>query len=150
MIGPGTGIAPFMAFLQERAGLTVVNKIEAPTKNVFYFGCRHRDVDFLYREELQNMEREGKLTLRVAFSREQREKIYVQHLILQDASFLWGLIQEGAHIYVCGDAKHMAKDVHTALLTIFQQQGGLTADVADKLMASLEGGHRYQRDVWVT
>ena len=150
MIGPGTGIAPFRAFLQERTGRTVINQVTVPTTNVFYFGCRHRDIDFLYREELQQLEHEGKLVLRVAFSREQKEKIYVQHLILQDAAYLWNLLQSGAHIYVCGDAQNMARDVQEALLVIFQKQGNLSKDDSEKFLTSLEAQHRYQRDVWVT
>lgn len=154
MIGPGTGIAPFRAFLQERCNETVLDQTTSSKSqaslNVLYFGCRHPDIDYLYRDEFEKLEKENKITLRTAFSRYQGKKVYVQHLIKEDSSNIWSLLQSGAHIYVCGDASKMARDVHEALLEIFQQEGKLSKEEADKFMESLEKGKRYQRDVWVT
>ena len=141
MIGPGTGIAPFRAFLQERA--------HATGQNVLYFGCRRRESDFLYADELQAMERSKTLTLRVAFSREHAHKVYVQDLLLQDGSTVWRLLQDGAHVYVCGDASRMAGDVHNALLAILAKEADMDEAQARGYMNELEAAHRYQRDVWV-
>eukprot|EP01089_Gocevia_fonbrunei_P011892 TRINITY_DN2650_c0_g1_i1.p1 TRINITY_DN2650_c0_g1~~TRINITY_DN2650_c0_g1_i1.p1 ORF type:complete len:644 (+),score=155.36 TRINITY_DN2650_c0_g1_i1:53-1984(+) len=143
MVGPGTGIAPFRAFIQERQN--------SKGLNLFYFGCRNENSDFLYKSELQNFENEGKIKLRTAFSRDQNEKIYVQHRIEEDKDLIWDLLEnKGAHFYVCGDAKRMAGDVHTTLLKIFSQVGGRSEEEAVKYMENLEKNKRYQRDVWVT
>ncbi|KAL6080194.1 Sulfite reductase [NADPH] flavoprotein alpha-component [Balamuthia mandrillaris] len=143
MIGPGTGIAPFRAFLQERIAK------EATGENMLYFGCRYSSCDFLYRDEFKALEKAGKLTLRTAFSRDQKQKVYVQHLIQEDSEKIWQLLENGAHVYVCGDAKYMAGDVHAALLSIIEEQQGCDADGAAAYMRGLENDHRYQRDVWV-
>eukprot|EP01087_Luapelamoeba_hula_P014584 TRINITY_DN429_c0_g1_i1.p1 TRINITY_DN429_c0_g1~~TRINITY_DN429_c0_g1_i1.p1 ORF type:complete len:673 (+),score=162.12 TRINITY_DN429_c0_g1_i1:70-2088(+) len=144
MIGPGTGIAPFRGFLQERV------LSEATGTNLFYFGCRKKDLDYLYKDELETWEKDGKVQLRTAFSREQAEKVYVQHRLLEDAANIWRLMEEGAHFYVCGDAGRMANDVHNALLSVIQSEGGKDHAQALAYMAALEKQKRYQRDVWVT
>ncbi len=143
MIGPGTGIAPFRAFLEER-------RATAPDgKNWLFFGDQHVATDFLYREELETMFSEGILThLDTAFSRDQPEKIYVQDRMLENAAKLWEWIENGAHIYVCGDAKRMAKDVDAALLRIIREQGGLNDEAAQAFVNQLKSEKRYQRDVY--
>ncbi|KAK2153298.1 hypothetical protein LSH36_301g01010 [Paralvinella palmiformis] len=144
MIGPGTGIAPFMAFISERyfKKATGINRL--------YFGCRHQEGDFLYREELEHWAHKGFVQLCVAFSRDQPEKVYVQHLIRKDADLLWEMINDqNAHIYVCGDAKHMAKDVHKELVAILMNKGNMTEIEAEKFLTELESKGCYQKDVWV-
>lgn len=147
LIGPGTGIAPFRAFLQERAVLSQEDRGQI----LLYFGCRHKNKDFLYRDELENLAEKSVICLRPAFSRDQEEKIYVQHLLLQDGSLIWNLVnKEEAAVYICGDAKHMARDVHKMLLQIIVMQGRTTQDEAELLLKGLETQGRYQKDVWVT
>ncbi|XP_048746472.2 NADPH oxidoreductase A-like [Ostrea edulis] len=147
LIGPGTGIAPFRAFLQERALL----KEEDRGQTYIYFGCRHRDKDFLYREELEKWNEAAVLQLRTAFSRDQKEKIYVQDLLLEDGILIWNLVnKENAAVYVCGDAKYMAHDVHKVLLKIIADQGQRTPEDALLYLKSMETEGRYQKDVWVT
>jgi sulfite reductase (NADPH) flavoprotein alpha-component len=143
MIGPGTGIAPFRAFLEER-------RATAPnSKNWLFFGDQHVATDFLYRDELEAMFNEGILTrLDTAFSRDQAEKVYVQHRMLEHSATLWEWIQDGAHLYVCGDAKRMARDVDDALLRIVSEQGGLTDEAARAFVNQLKSEKRYQRDVY--
>lgn len=142
MVGPGTGIAPFRAFIEER----VVSG--ATGKNWFFFGNPYRATDFLYEEWLTGLEKEGKIKLSLAFSRDQAEKLYVQHLMLQNAEELWTWLQQGAHFYVCGDAARMAKDVDQALRDIICQQGGMTEEGADEFIKQLKKDKRYQRDVY--
>jgi len=143
MIGPGTGIAPFRAFLEERRA------IDAPGKNWLFFGDQKASCDFLYREQLEGMLAEGSLTrLDLAFSRDQAEKIYVQTRMLEQAAELWRWLEDGAHFYVCGDAKRMAKDVDAALHEIIQKAGGRSADDAKAYVAKLKSDKRYQRDVY--
>lgn len=143
MIGPGTGIAPFRAFLEER-------RVTAPnSQNWLFFGDQHVATDFLYREELETMFSEGVLThLDTAFSRDQPEKIYVQNRMLEHAAKLWEWIQNDAHIYVCGDAKRMAKDVDAALLQIICEQGNIDDEAARAFVNQLKSEKRYQRDVY--
>ncbi len=143
MVGPGTGIAPFRGFLQERAA------IGAKGRNWLFFGHQHAATDFFYQDELLAMQKNGVLTrLDTAFSRDQKEKIYVQHRMLQQAAEIWAWLQEGAHFYVCGDASRMAKDVDAALHQIAQQAGGLSADNAAAFVTDLRKTKRYQRDVY--
>ncbi|XP_072164141.1 NADPH oxidoreductase A-like [Diadema setosum] len=144
MVGPGTGIAPFRAFIQERVATN------ASGKNLLYFGCRHKEQDFLYRNELETLVDSGQLVLRTAFSRDQEQKEYVQHLIGQDGHMIWEMLEGGAHVYVCGDARSMAPDVHRALATLIQTRGQMTEREAMKYIQCLEEEHRYQKDVWVT
>ena len=143
MVGPGTGIAPFRAFLEER-------RATAPdSKNWLFFGDQHVATDFLYRAELETLFSEGVLThLDTAFSRDQSEKIYVQNRMLENAARLWEWLGNGAHIYVCGDAKRMAKDVDAALLQIVSEQGGLATEAAQAFINQLKSEKRYQRDVY--
>ncbi|ROL54236.1 NADPH--cytochrome P450 reductase [Anabarilius grahami] len=148
MIGPGTGIAPFMGFIQERAWQKDQGKDVGET--ILYFGCRHRNEDFLYQQELEDFERAGVLTqLNVAFSRDQEHKIYVQHLLKRNKEQLWKLIHSNnAHIYVCGDARNMARDVHTAFYEIAEEMGGLTHTQAVDYFKKLMTKGRYSQDVW--
>jgi len=143
MIGPGTGIAPFRAFLQER------QVTGAKGKNWLFFGDQRSDFDFLYREELEASHRDGLLThLDTAFSRDQQAKVYVQDRMLQRASEIWDWLSHGAHIYVCGDAKRMAADVDAALRTIITGHGGLSEEAAEAYVKELTKAKRYQRDVY--
>lgn len=143
MIGPGTGIAPFRAFLQER------DARGATGKNWLFFGNPHFTQDFLYQVELQNYLKQGVLTkLDVAFSRDRAEKVYVQHKLLQHAQDVWQWLEQGAHLYICGDGNRMAKDVHQALLTIIQQQGGKDEAAAQQYLDQLRIAKRYQKDVY--
>ncbi|XP_041948537.1 NADPH--cytochrome P450 reductase-like isoform X1 [Alosa sapidissima] len=148
MIGPGTGIAPFMGFLQERAWQKEQGKEVGET--VLYYGCRHRNEDFLYQEELEEFERRGVLTqLNVAVSRDQEHKIYVQHLMKKNKEHLWRLIHsQNAHLYVCGDARNMARDVQSALHQVAEEVGGLTHTQAVDYYKRLMTKGRYSQDVW--
>jgi sulfite reductase (NADPH) flavoprotein alpha-component len=143
MVGPGTGVAPFRGFLHERRATA------ARGRNWLFFGEQRAATDFYYREELEQMLADGHLTkLSTAFSRDQREKIYVQHRMLEHAAELWSWLQEGAHFYVCGDAARMAKDVDAALHKIAATAGGLGDDGAQEFVKQLKAGKRYQRDVY--
>jgi sulfite reductase (NADPH) flavoprotein alpha-component len=143
MIGPGTGIAPFRSFLHERRALNHTGR------NWLFFGERSAASDFLYRDELQGMHTDGHLTrLDLAFSRDQERKVYVQDRMLENAPVFWQWLQEGASVYVCGDASRMAKDVDATLHTIAEQQGKLTQDGAIEYIRQLKDEHRYHRDVY--
>lgn len=143
MVGPGTGIAPFRAFLEERRASA------AAGRNWLFFGNPHRKTDFLYEDELSEMAADGFLTrFDTAWSRDQNEKIYVQQRMLENAAELWRWLDDGAHFYVCGDAKRMAKDVDAALHAIIELQGGLDEDDAAEFVAKMKKDHRYQRDVY--
>jgi sulfite reductase (NADPH) flavoprotein alpha-component len=143
MIGPGTGIAPFRGFLHERRA------IGATGRNWLFFGERNSSTDYLYRDELEAMQTDGHLTrLDTAFSRDQERKIYVQDRMIEQASTFWTWLQDGASVYVCGDASRMAKDVHAALQTIVAAQGNMNKDGAEEYMHSLKEQHRYHRDVY--
>lgn len=143
MVGPGTGIAPFRAFLQERAATG------ASGKNWLFFGDQHEATDFLYREELEEFVRKGVLNrLDLAFSRDQERKIYVQNRMMANAMELWRWLGEGAHFYVCGDASRMAKDVDAALHYVAETVGGKTPEEAAEFVAELRKSKRYQRDVY--
>ncbi len=143
MVGPGTGIAPFRAFLEERAATG------AKGKNWLFFGDQKRSADFLYEEQLTAWQKSGFLTrLDLAFSRDQAEKIYVQTRMLENAAELWSWLEAGAHFYVCGDASRMAKDVDAALHAVIEKIGGKSADEAKAYVAKLKSDKRYQRDVY--
>uniref|UniRef100_A0A8C3DTR2 NADPH--cytochrome P450 reductase n=2 Tax=Corvus moneduloides TaxID=1196302 RepID=A0A8C3DTR2_CORMO len=148
MIGPGTGIAPFIGFIQERAWLKQQGKEVGET--VLYYGCRHEHEDYLYREELARFQKEGVLTqLNVAFSRDQAEKVYVQHLLKKNKENVWKLIDEGmAHIYVCGDARNMARDVQNAFYEIVSEFGNMSQPQAVDYVKKLMTKGRYSLDVW--
>ena len=143
MIGPGTGIAPFRSFIQER------DNREAEGKNWLFFGDRTFTQDFLYQVEWQKYLKSGVLThLDVAFSRDQHEKVYVQHRILEKGEQVWHWIEQGAYLYVCGDATRMAKDVHQALIQVAKQYGKLSKEEAEEFINNLRKEKRYQRDVY--
>jgi sulfite reductase (NADPH) flavoprotein alpha-component len=143
MIGPGTGIAPFRGFLHERRALGHKGK------NWLFFGERSSATDYLYREELESMHADGHLTrLDTAFSRDNGHKIYVQDKIIDQAARFWTWLEDGASVYVCGDATRMAKDVHRALCQIAHEQGGMSEQAAEDYVAALKEQHRYHRDVY--
>ena len=143
MIGPGTGVAPFRGFLHERRALG------AKGRNWLFFGGRSASEDYLYREELEAMRDDGHLTrLDTAFSRDQEHKIYVQDRMSEQAPLFWSWLQDGASVYVCGDASRMAKDVHETILNIVEKQGSMSAPEAEEFVASLKDAHRYHRDVY--
>ncbi|ENL8646055.1 NADPH-dependent assimilatory sulfite reductase flavoprotein subunit [Salmonella enterica] len=143
MIGPGTGIAPFRAFMQQRAAEG------AEGKNWLFFGNPHFTEDFLYQVEWQRYVKEGVLSrIDLAWSRDQKEKIYVQDKLREQGAELWRWINDGAHIYVCGDARRMAADVEKALLEVIAEFGGMDLESADEYLSELRVERRYQRDVY--
>ncbi|MEU5887431.1 sulfite reductase flavoprotein subunit alpha [Streptomyces sp. NPDC047461] len=143
MIGPGTGIAPFRGFLHERAARG------ASGRNWLFFGDQHRETDYVYEDELTELQKRGVLTeLDLAFSRDQAEKIYVQTRMRERSRELYAWLEEGAHLYVCGDASRMAKDVETALLGVIAEQRGRGDDDAAEYLADLRRAKRYVRDVY--
>ncbi len=143
MVGPGTGIAPFRAFLQERRATG------AGGRNWLLFGERHAATGFYYRDELEGMLRDGSLhRLDTAFSRDQAEKVYVQQRMIEHGARLWAWLQEGAHFYVCGDAARMARDVDAALKQVVAIHGGMSAERAAEWVAALGRDRRYLRDVY--
>ncbi|PZF58226.1 sulfite reductase subunit alpha [Curtobacterium sp. MCSS17_008] len=143
MIGPGTGIAPFRGFLHERAASG------ATGRNWLFFGDQHRDTDFVYEDELTAMQADGVLDrLDLAFSRDQAEKVYVQTRMLERSAELYAWLEEGAHVYVCGDASRMAKDVEAALLQVIRTGRGRDEDDAQAYLADLRRAKRYVRDVY--
>lgn len=143
MIGPGTGIAPFRAFMQER------EEREAGGANWLFFGEQHFHTDFLYQSEWLAWRRQGLIDrIDVAFSRDQEEKIYVQQRLRENAAELWHWLEKGAHIYVCGDAERMAPDVHEALLDVIVEAGGKRREDATDYLRELTRQKRYQRDIY--
>jgi len=143
MVGPGTGVAPFRAFLQERIATG------ATGRNWLFFGDQHRATDYLYEEEWTKWQAEGKLARAdLAFSRDQILKVYVQDRMRENAAELWAWIKNGAHFYVCGDAKRMAKDVDVALHDVIGQQGGMDPAAAIAYVKEMKKEKRYQRDVY--
>jgi sulfite reductase (NADPH) flavoprotein alpha-component len=143
MVGPGTGIAPFRAFMQER------DAQEAEGKNWLFFGNPHFTQDFLYQVEWQGYVKDGLLDkITLAFSRDQEEKVYVQHRLLEHGKEVYEWLQQGAHFYVCGDATYMAKDVENALISIVQQYGEKSEADAKAYLVELRKAKRYQKDVY--
>jgi sulfite reductase (NADPH) flavoprotein alpha-component len=143
MVGPGTGVAPFRSFMQER------EEREASGANWLFFGDQHFLTDFLYQVEWLGWRESGLLTrLDVAFSRDQEDKIYVQHRLRERATDIWQWLQDGAYLYVCGDAVSMAPDVNEALLDIISEQGRMSRDEANAYLRDLSKDKRYQRDVY--
>lgn len=143
MVGPGTGIAPFRAFVEERA------EVGAEGDSWLFFGDQCYNEDFLYQLEWQEHLKEGNLSrLDVAFSRDQPEKVYVQDKMEENAAELWQWLEKGAHFYVCGDASRMAKDVNETLLGIIASEGGMSAEDAEAYVSNLKKEKRYQRDVY--
>ena len=145
MVGPGTGIAPFRAFLEHRQAHGHKGK------NWLFFGDQKAATDFLYGEEFEEYQKQGFLTrLDTAFSRDQAHKIYVQNRLLENSAELWKWLQEGAYFYVCGDAKRMARDVHQALIDIAQKEGSLTPEAAKEYIevTLTKTEKRYLKDVY--
>lgn len=143
MVGPGTGVAPFRAFMQER------EEIGATGKSWMFFGDQHFVTDFLYQTEWQGWLKDGVLTkMDVAFSRDAEEKVYVQHRMLENSKELFQWLQEGAYFYVCGDKDHMAKDVQNTLIEIIEKEGNLNREQAEEYLANLRQEKRYVRDVY--
>lgn len=149
MIGPGTGVAPFRGFLQQRQHQTKQYEGKVGPAWLF-FGCRQQHEDFLYQEDLKGFESDGVLTkLRVAFSRAESSKVYVQDLLQQEAQDVCELLQHPcAHVYVCGDGASMAKDVHSMLASILQSAGSLSSSEAATFLAAMTKQQRYVRDIW--
>ncbi|VEN47886.1 unnamed protein product [Callosobruchus maculatus] len=147
MIGPGTGLAPFRGFIQERDHAK--NEGKEVGETILYFGCRKRSEDFIYEEELVEYEKKGLLKMYCAFSRDQPQKVYVSHLLEQQADEVWRLIGEhSAHLYICGDAKTMATDVRNVILKIFQEKGKMTEPEAQAYLKKMETQKRFSADVW--
>ncbi|XP_072943353.1 NADPH--cytochrome P450 reductase isoform X2 [Epargyreus clarus] len=147
MVGPGTGLAPFRGFLQERALARAAGKQVGD--NILYFGCRHRDQDYIYQEELEEFEKNGDVKLHVAFSRDQAHKIYVTHLLEKNLDQIWDVIgNQNGHFYVCGDAKNMAVDVRNIVMKAVQEKGGRTESEAAQFLKKLESMKKYSADVW--
>jgi sulfite reductase (NADPH) flavoprotein alpha-component len=143
MVGPGTGVAPFRAFLQEREARA------AAGRSWLFFGERNRSSDFLYQIEWQQWLKDGVLSrLDVAFSRDSAEKVYVQQRMLEQSRELYAWLEEGAHFYVCGDEKNMSRDVHETLLQVIEREGGHSREVAEDYVRRLSAEHRYQKDVY--
>jgi sulfite reductase (NADPH) flavoprotein alpha-component len=143
MVGPGTGIAPFRAFLQHRKAYGHTGQ------NWLFFGDQRKETDFLYRADLEGMQKEGVLNrLDLAFSRDQAHKIYVQDRISENAAELFAWLERGAYFYVCGDANRMAKDVDTALLDAIAKGKNVTPDEAQDYLAEMKKSKRYQLDVY--
>lgn len=143
MVGPGTGVAPFRSFMQER------EETGAEGKAWMFFGDQHFVTDFLYQTEWQNWLKDGVLTkMDVAFSRDTEEKVYVQHRMLEHSAELFEWLQEGAAVYICGDEKHMAHDVHHTLLEIIEKEGNMSREEAEAYLADMQQQKRYQRDVY--
>lgn len=143
MVGPGTGLAPFRAFLEERKATG------AEGKNWLFFGDQHQATDYLYADELEQMQADGLLTkLDLAFSRDQEQKIYVQTRLLESAKAVYQWLEQGAYFYLCGDAEHMAHDVHQALIATVASAGGKSQDKAESYVNDLLTSRRYQRDIY--
>jgi sulfite reductase (NADPH) flavoprotein alpha-component len=143
MVGPGTGLAPFRAYLQER------KSIGAAGKNWLFFGEQRSRCDFFYRDEFAALQTDGVLTrFHTAFSRDQTHKIYVQHRLLENSKDVYAWLQEGAHFFVCGDAARMAKDVDAALLQIVEKEGSMSREAASEYVETLRKQKRYKRDVY--
>ena len=144
MVGPGTGVAPFRAFLQERHALG------AKGKNWLFFGAQRESCDYAYKEDFDQFKRDGLLTrLDCAWSRDQAHKVYVQHRLLENGAEIWKWIDgEGAQFFVCGDARRMAKDVDAALRKIVQEKGGKSVEQANEYVEKLKSDKRYKRDVY--
>jgi sulfite reductase (NADPH) flavoprotein alpha-component len=142
MVGPGTGVAPFRGFMQERV------LREARGKNWLFFGERHEKIDFFYEEYWRKLAAQGKLRLDTAFSRDQEQKIYVQHRMWENKADFWKWLEEGALLYVCGSADKMAKDVDKCLHDIIETEGGLSPEAAREFVKKLRHEKRYLRDIY--
>jgi cytochrome P450/NADPH-cytochrome P450 reductase len=146
MIGPGTGLAPFRGFLQERAARKVQGAMLGPA--VLFFGCRHPEQDYLYADELKAFAAGGITELHTAFSRAEGPKTYVQNLVAAQKDKVWRLIEQGAIVFVCGDGGKMEPDVKATLMSIHQEKTGSNADAASRWIDDLGTKNRYVLDVW--
>jgi cytochrome P450/NADPH-cytochrome P450 reductase len=146
MVGPGTGLAPFRGFLQERAARKAKGATLGPA--MLFFGCRHPEQDYLYADELKAFAAESITELHTAFSRAGTPKTYVQHLIAAQQERVWSLIEQGAIIYVCGDGGKMEPDVKATLVAIYRERAGADAAVAQRWIDDLGTKNRYVLDVW--
>jgi NADPH-ferrihemoprotein reductase len=158
MVGPGTGVAPFRGFIRERAHVAANGARVA--RSLLFFGCRKSTEDFLYEDEWKQYSAEGSpdenglygsndfLKLSCAFSRDQNEKVYVQHRMLEHAKEINELLEQGANFYVCGDASHMARDVQRTLAKIISQERDLPQEKAEALVKQMKNKNQYQEDVW--
>ena len=143
MVGPGTGIAPFRSFIQERS----VTK--ATGRAWLFFGDQHAASDFLYQNELEQYQKDGVLTrIETAFSRDMAQKVYVQHKMLENSKELFEWLENGASFYVCGDKQYMAKDVHNALIEVIEKEGAMSREAAEAYLNDIQAQGRYQRDVY--
>jgi sulfite reductase (NADPH) flavoprotein alpha-component len=143
MVGPGTGIAPFRSFIEERA----VTK--ATGRTWLFFGDQHSASDFLYQEELEQYQKDGVLTrLETAFSRDTEQKVYVQHKMIENSKELFEWLENGVYFYVCGDKQRMAKDVHNALIDVIEKEGAMDRESAEAYLNDMQKQGRYQRDVY--
>jgi len=150
MVGPGTGLAPFRGFIQDRQAWRQANGADGAGPMTLFFGCRSKSYDYIYQNDLESAEKDGSITdLQLAFSRDQKEKVYVQHLVEKEHAALWAhLGEKDGYFYICGDAKEMARDVNIALIKAFQTAGGLTEAEAEAKVTELKAAGRYQADVW--
>jgi cytochrome P450/NADPH-cytochrome P450 reductase len=146
MIGPGTGLAPFRGFLQERAARKANGAALGPA--MLFFGCRHPDQDFLYADELKAFAADGIAELRIAFSRAGGEKAYVQHLLAAEKDKVWRLLEQGVIVYVCGDGSRMEPDVKATLVSIYRERAGADAAASQRWIEALGAKSRYVLDVW--
>jgi len=146
MVGPGTGLAPFRGFLQERAALKANGATLGPA--MLFFGCRHPEQDYLYAEELKSFEVSGIAELHTAFSRAEGPKTYVQNLVSAQKQRVWNLIEQGAIIYVCGDGSKMEPDVKAALVSIYREKSGGDAAAGARWIDEMGAKNRYVLDVW--
>lgn len=147
MVGPGTGMAPFVGFLQQRRAMMEKGSKLGPAH--MFFGCRKKNEDFIYGDDQVQAEKDGVISnLHVAFSREQNSKVYVQHKVLEYKQAIFDMFEKGGYFYICGDAKYMAKDVDKALITVVMECGNKTQEEAQKYMDKLSTTSRYFRDVW--
>jgi cytochrome P450/NADPH-cytochrome P450 reductase len=147
MIGPGTGLAPFRGFLHERAMQQKAGMQIGPS--LLFFGCRHPQEDFLYREELETFETDGVTKVYTAFSRlDPQKKVYVQDKIYEDKDEVWQLLQDGAIVYICGDTSHMVPDVRRTFGRIYAEKTGKNEQEADQWLDDLINRNRYMVDIW--
>lgn len=146
MVGPGTGLAPFRGFIQER-DIQRESGVEMGD-TIVYFGCRKRSEDFIYEDELLDYAAKGTIDLQLAFSRDQAEKCYVTHKLRENLEQIWDVLKKGGHLYVCGDARNMAKDVHNIFIDAMKTHGGKTEEQANSFLKSLKDKGRYSVDVW--
>lgn len=148
MVGPGTGVAPFRAFVQERAAQAKAGQNVG--KTILFFGCRKSTEDFLYADEWEEYKKDlgDKFSLITAFSREGPQKVYVQHRLLEHSKEINDLLEQKAYFYVCGDAANMAREVNAALGKIMSEQRGIPESKAEEIVKSMRSSNQYQEDVW--